>query len=91
MTRMRETNFRWAELITGRHAFDAEGSANLIASVLRDEAAPMEGFAPITPVLDRGTSKSLLKDPDSRWQSAGGYGHQSVATRRSAVHPAKVL
>ena len=30
MTRMRETNFRWAELITGRHAFDAENSANLI-------------------------------------------------------------
>ena len=24
----------------------------------------MEGFAPITPVLDRSTSKSLVKDPD---------------------------
>jgi serine/threonine protein kinase len=56
------------ELLTGRRAFGAENSANVIASILSSEPRDLGKLHP--PGLDRILRRCLAKDPSDRWQSA---------------------
>ncbi len=58
------------EMVTGRRAFDGDSTIATLSSVLRDEAAPVSGIVPQTPVrLQQIIDKCLRKDPDARYQS----------------------
>jgi Tol biopolymer transport system component len=60
------------EMAAGKHAFEGKSQASLIGAILKDEPRPISTIQPSTPrALDRLTRKSLAKDPDERWQSAG--------------------
>jgi Tol biopolymer transport system component len=59
------------ELLTGRKAFDADSQASLIAAILSADPPPVSSLQPLTPAgLDSIVRTCLMKDPDSRWQSA---------------------
>ena len=59
------------EMASGRRAFEASTQAGLIAAILTGEPGRTEtSDAPLPPLLERAVRKSLVKDPDRRWQSA---------------------
>src|SRR5579862_6621833 len=58
------------EMATGRKAFESKSRANLIASILEHEPAPILSLQPAAPAaLDRVIETCLAKDPDERWQT----------------------
>jgi Tol biopolymer transport system component len=60
------------EMLTGRRAFAAATSAELIASILDRDPEPVTRLAPGTPpLLERILRRCIAKDPRDRWQSAG--------------------
>lgn len=59
------------ELVTGRMPFDGGSLAALLASILRDEPAPLAVVAPgISPAYVAIVERCLAKQPDSRFQTA---------------------
>ena len=60
------------EMATGQRPFVGTSQASLIASILKEEPAPVSQIQPmISPMLDQAISQCLAKDPDNRWQTAG--------------------
>jgi tRNA A-37 threonylcarbamoyl transferase component Bud32/Tol biopolymer transport system component len=74
------------ELIAGTRPFTGNTQANLVASILKEEARPLSEMQPRTP---RGLADvvriCLEKDPGKRWQSARDVRH---ALRLVAAQPA---
>jgi serine/threonine protein kinase len=59
------------EMITGRHPFESETQAGLIAAILERDPAPMVSLQPrVPPGLHRLVRACLAKSRDDRWQSA---------------------
>lgn len=59
------------EMLTGRRAFDGETTTSVLASILKDQPAPISQFQPMVPrSLDRVVRKCLEKKPAERWHSA---------------------
>jgi serine/threonine protein kinase len=59
------------ELATGKPAFQGKSQASLIASILKDQPAPISTIQAMTPpALDRVVRVCLEKDPEKRWQTA---------------------
>jgi Tol biopolymer transport system component len=56
------------EMLTGTRAFDGADPASVIAAVLTRDAPSV---AAVAPPLDRIVRRSLAKDPDQRFQTAG--------------------
>ena len=56
------------EMLTGRHAYQADNAASLIAQVLRGPPLAVMSITP--PALSRILNRCLATDPDERWQSA---------------------
>ena len=60
------------EMLTGQKAFEGRSQGSLIGAILHVEPRPASTLEPlVSPALDRCVRKSLAKDPDRRWQSAG--------------------
>jgi len=58
------------ELVTGRAAFDAATTSDVIAEILKSEPPPPLEFAPDLPYeVERIISKALRKDRETRYQS----------------------
>ena len=58
------------EMATGRKAFEGQGEARLIASILSSEPAPIDAASKLPPELLWLVRQCLIKDPDARWQSS---------------------
>ena len=59
------------EMATGRRAFSGSSHASLIAAILTADPAPMVSLEPPIPAaLERIVKKCLVKDAESRWQTA---------------------
>jgi serine/threonine protein kinase len=54
------------EMLTGNRAFEGQNAANVIATILEREPAPLAAASP----LDRVVRRALAKDPDQRFQTA---------------------
>ena len=64
------------ELIAGARPFAGETSANLVASILKEEPRPLNEVQPETPRgLAQVVRTCLEKDPEKRWQSARDVRH----------------
>ncbi len=64
------------ELITGKRPFAGKSQASLIASILKEQPAPLHELQPLTPPgLESVLQTCLEKDPDKRWQSAREVKH----------------
>jgi Tol biopolymer transport system component/predicted Ser/Thr protein kinase len=60
------------ELATGARAFRGSTQPALAAAILKEPVPPPSARQPLSsPEFDRIVRKSLEKDPDARWQSAG--------------------
>jgi eukaryotic-like serine/threonine-protein kinase len=60
------------QLITGKHAFDAESNVAASLKVLTAEPAKLRDYAPkAPPALELVVSRCLEKDVENRWSSAG--------------------
>jgi serine/threonine-protein kinase len=60
------------ELMTGRHAFDAETVTELAIKVATERAAPLRSFRADAPVgLEQVIAKCLERDRDTRFQTVG--------------------
>lgn len=58
------------EVLTGRPAFEADSQAEVIASLLKAEAAPVSKLAPqVPPALDHLIQTCLAKNPEDRRQT----------------------
>ena len=88
------------EMITGRKAFEGKSQASLIGAILERDPPPVSTLQPLSPlVLDRVVQTCLTKDPDRRWQSAGGLTRElqwiaeggSQASAPAVVAPPKRL
>jgi Tol biopolymer transport system component len=59
------------EMATGRKAFGGESPVSILSAILEKEPEPVQTLRPIAPPgLDRLIRSCLVKDPESRWQSA---------------------
>jgi Tol biopolymer transport system component len=56
------------EMLTGRHAYQADNAASLIAAVL--QGPPLAVMSVTPPALSRILNRCLATDPEERWQSA---------------------
>ncbi len=69
------------EMATGRAAFSGGSQASLIASIMKDQPAPISSIQEMTPpALDRVVRVCMEKDPEERWQTA-----QDVALQLSWI------
>ncbi len=60
------------EMATGKRPFNGSSQASVIASILKEQPAPIAQLQPLTPpLLERTIGQCLAKDPDQRWSSAG--------------------
>jgi Tol biopolymer transport system component len=63
------------EMATGVRPFDGDSAASMIGSILKDEPAALSKRQPLVPVaLEDIVSQCLVKDRESRWQSARDLG-----------------
>jgi len=64
------------EMISGRRPFVGDTAAEISASIMRDEPAPLsEADHPVPPTLDRVVRQCLEKSPNERFESAHDLGH----------------
>jgi len=64
------------EMISGRRPFVGDTAAEISASIMRDEPAPLsDANRPVPPTLDRVVRQCLEKSPDERFESAHDLGH----------------
>ncbi len=60
------------EMVTGRLPFRGEHEAALVYSIVNEEPEPIERYRPdLSPLLSNIIQRSLEKDPNDRYQSAG--------------------
>ena len=65
------------EMVTGKKAFEGEGHASLIASIMHVDPPAMSTLQSMTPpALDHVVQTCLAKKPDDRCQTAGEVGRQ---------------
>jgi len=64
------------EMILGRRPFVGDTAAEISASIMRDDPAPLSDVdRPVPPTLDRLVRRCLEKDPDERFESAHDLAH----------------
>jgi len=64
------------EMISGRRPFVGSTAAEVCASIMRDEPAPLvDSHGPVPPTLDRVVRQCLEKSPSERFESAHDLGH----------------
>ncbi len=75
------------EMVTGHKAFEGKSQASLIGSIMTADPRPISTLQPMSPpMLDQVIRICLAKDPDERWQGAGGIGRQlKLATDGTAT------
>ena len=78
------------EMATGRKAFSGTSQASLIASIMKEDPAPISTVQPMTPpALDRVVKTCLAKDPEDRWQTRARRRQASSAgSPKAARRPA---
>jgi serine/threonine-protein kinase len=60
------------EMVTGQRAFTGENAVDVIGAILHKEPTPLTQLAPELPhEIERIINKTLRKDPDVRYQTAG--------------------
>jgi Tol biopolymer transport system component len=65
------------EMATGKHAFEGESQASLIAAIMDREPRPVSELQPLTPpALEHLVRRCLAKDAAERWQSARDVMHE---------------
>jgi hypothetical protein len=63
------------ELLTGRRAFDAATSTEIVTAILTAQPPSLSDADPLSPpALDRVLGRCLAKDPEARWQSVRDLG-----------------
>ena len=83
------------EMTTGKRAFEGKTTVSIAAAILEKEPAPVTTVQPLSPAaLQHVIEECLVKDPESRWQSAGDVGRELRWITRSGsradtpgVHP----
>ncbi len=64
------------EMISGRRPFVGDSAAEISASIMRDDPAPLSDVhRPVPPTLDRVVRQCLEKSPDERFESAHDLAH----------------
>jgi Tol biopolymer transport system component len=59
------------EMVTGKQAFEGKSQLSVAAAILEKEPAAIRTIKPLTPpALDHAIRRSLMKEPERRWQSA---------------------
>jgi Tol biopolymer transport system component len=65
------------EMVTGKRAFEGKSTVSIAAAILDKEPEPVSAIQPLVPAgLQHVIEGCLVKDPESRWQSAGDVGRQ---------------
>ena len=60
------------EMVSGQRAFSGENALDVIGAILHKEPTPLNQLSPDVPhELERIINKTLRKDPDARYQTAG--------------------
>lgn len=60
------------EMVTGQRAFIGENALDVIGAILHKEPVPLNQLSPELPYeIERIINKTLRKDPDARYQTAG--------------------
>src|ERR1700676_4080172 len=60
------------EMLTGRRAFAGQSQLSVASAILEKEPTPISTVKPMTPpALDHAIRRSLAKEVERRWQSAG--------------------
>jgi Tol biopolymer transport system component len=79
------------EVLTGTRAFQGDSRASLIASILKDEPAPVSALTrgAIPPALDAVVRACLAKDPDDRWQTARDLKRELLRIASEGGKPAR--
>jgi len=62
------------EMLTGRRAFNGDGTTSVIAAILESDPLPVTDVAPAA--VDRILRRCLARTPDERWQSARDLAHE---------------
>lgn len=65
------------EMATGRRAFEGKSQVTVASAILEKDPEPISAHQPLAPpTLQHVVQGALMKDPDSRWQSAGDIARQ---------------
>src|SRR3984893_14270210 len=65
------------EMTTGKRAFEGKTTVSIAAAILEKEPDPVTTGQPLSPAaLQHVIEGCLVKDPESRWQSAGDVGRE---------------
>jgi len=86
------------EMAAGKRAFEGKSQLSVASAILEREPESISVLQPMAPpALQHVVQGALMKDPDSRWQSAADIAHQlrwisspessSSAARPSLPHP----
>ncbi|HST09051.1 MAG TPA: protein kinase [Terriglobales bacterium] len=86
------------EMATGRRAFEGKSQVTVASAILEKDPEPISAHQPLAPpTLQHVVQGALMKDPDSRWQSAADIARQlrwitsadttSGAARIALPHP----
>ena len=76
------------EMISGRRPFVGDSAAEISASIMRDDPAPLSNVRrPVPPTLDRVVRQCLEKSPDERFESAHDLAHMLRAVSDTGEVP----
>jgi Tol biopolymer transport system component len=65
------------EMATGRRAFEGKSQVTVASAILEKDPEPISAHQPLAPpTLQHVVQGALMKDPDSRWQSAADIARQ---------------
>jgi serine/threonine protein kinase len=65
------------EMTTGKRAFEGKTTVSIAAAILEKEPDPVTTVQPLSPAaLQHVIEECLVKDPESRWQSAADVGRE---------------
>ena len=79
------------EMISRRRPFVGETAAEVSASIMRDEPAPLsDDQGPVPPTLDRVVRQCLEKNPDERFESAHDLAHMLRAVSDTGQVPVSI-
>jgi Tol biopolymer transport system component len=76
-------------MLTGKRAFEGKTQASLIAAILSAEPPSITRIQPLTPpLLEHVIQRCVVKDPDSRWQTAGDLKSELKWIENTPISPA---